>query len=164
MKRPSHRGTLLCTWGLMKPYFTPVQCVREHSQPFNFLENICKLTIVRLILVHALFATIFSSTDVNFKLISGLSTQLPFACDVVFVVKISPTISNPHMHLITPLALLNQLPATCVEDISPRIPSIISTLDTNMRLTKQTRQGKADNYDAMKFPQYDGNYSLKAAV
>ena len=57
--------------------FTPVQCVRGHSQPFNFLENIYKLTIVRLMLVHALFATTFSSTDLNFKLISGLSTQLP---------------------------------------------------------------------------------------
>ena len=77
MKRPSHRGTLLCTWGLMKPYFTPVQRVRGHSQPFNSLENIYKLTIVRLMLVHALFATTFSSTDLNFKLISGLSTQLP---------------------------------------------------------------------------------------
>ena len=102
--------------------FTPVQCVRGRSQPFSFLEDIYKLITVRLILVHALFATTFSSTDVNFKLISGLSTQL----------------LSLLIHLITPLALLNQLPATCVEDISQQTPSMISTLETIMRLIKQT--------------------------
>ena len=135
MKRPSHRGTLLCTWGLMKPYFTPVQCVRGHSQPFNFLENIYKLTIVRLMLVHALFATTFSSTDLNFKLISGLSTQLPLylqrgICGENF----TNHLESSHTPNYT-IALINQLPVTCVKDISPQIPSIISTLDTNMQPT-----------------------------
>ena len=68
--------------------FIPVQCVRGRSQPFSFLEDIYKLITVRLILVHALFATTFSSTDVNFKLISGLSTQPPFTCNVVFAMKV----------------------------------------------------------------------------